>query len=304
MAKNYKKIILGTAQLGMNYGFCRNGLYKSKKNLKKILNYAYKNNIGYLDTARSYKFSEKNIGEFHKENKINKQFKIITKLSSLSKIKKKNLKNKLLKDISLSLFFLKKKKIDIILIHNFKDLQKHKLHLLKYLNEMKKKKLIKEIGVSVYKPNEALECLKFKNIKHIQIPFNILDQRWTKKIFLNKVKLREDVKIHVRSIFLRGLLINELKYWPKWFKKRSNAIENLEFFKKKFKMINKIELCLAYVKSFNWVNYIVIGVNSLEQLKDTIKLKRKRKLTYSQRLLVISKMKNIADNRIILPYKW
>ena len=69
-------------------------------------------------------------------------------------------------------------------------------------------------------------------------------------------------------------------------------------------MINKIELCLAYVKSFNWVNYIVIGVNSLEQLKDTIKLKRKRKLTYSQRLLVISKMKNIADNRIILPYKW
>ena len=32
-----KKIILGTAQLGMNYGLCKNNLYKSDKNIIQIL---------------------------------------------------------------------------------------------------------------------------------------------------------------------------------------------------------------------------------------------------------------------------
>ena len=42
MAKNNQKIVLGTAQIGMDYGFCKNKLYKSKKNIFKILDYAKK----------------------------------------------------------------------------------------------------------------------------------------------------------------------------------------------------------------------------------------------------------------------
>ena len=63
-----KKIILGTAQLGMNYGLCKNNLYKSDKNIIQILNYARNKRIQYLDTARAYGLSEANIGQYHCKN--------------------------------------------------------------------------------------------------------------------------------------------------------------------------------------------------------------------------------------------
>ena len=76
------------------------------------------------------------------------------------------------------------------------------------MSEIKKINLFNELGVSVYSPKEALICLKNKNIKHIQIPFNIIDQRWLKKNFLKQLKSRPDVKIHARSVFLRGVILN------------------------------------------------------------------------------------------------
>ena len=119
-----KKIILGTAQLGMNYGLCKNNLYKSDKNIIQILNYARNKRIQYLDTARAYGLSEANIGQYHCKNNKTKGFKIVTKLSNLSKISKKNLKREVFKCVISSLFFLRKPKIDILLIHNFRDLIK------------------------------------------------------------------------------------------------------------------------------------------------------------------------------------
>ena len=53
----------------------------------------------------------------------------------------------------------------------------------------------------------------FKNIDVVQIPHNILDQRWGNKDF---IKLRKNkIKIVIRSIFLQGLLTSDDIIWPK-----------------------------------------------------------------------------------------
>ena len=52
------KIILGTAQLGLDYGFTNNsGKPKLNKSLE-IIKYALDNNINTFDTARAYGDSE------------------------------------------------------------------------------------------------------------------------------------------------------------------------------------------------------------------------------------------------------
>ena len=63
-----------------------------------------KKNIDYLDTARSYNVSEQNIGKYHNQRKPINKFRVITKLSYLSKIKKR-FKNKLLNDIFFRFIF-------------------------------------------------------------------------------------------------------------------------------------------------------------------------------------------------------
>ena len=71
-----------------------------------------------------------------------------------------------------------------------------------------------------------------------------------------------------------------------------------------------------YKKSLNWFplehgnflsnkhDFIVVGINSLKQLQKVNEMNNKKTLNPNQRSFVISKMKEIANNRILLPYKW
>ena len=57
------KLILGTAQFGMNYGITNQHGQIEKPQISQILKYAYKNNILTLDTAEAYNNSEVAIGK-------------------------------------------------------------------------------------------------------------------------------------------------------------------------------------------------------------------------------------------------
>ena len=52
----------------------------------------------------------------------------------------------------------------------------------------------------------------FKKIETIQLPLNILDNRWFGD--LDKIK-RKNIRIIVRSIFLQGILTSKNIKWPK-----------------------------------------------------------------------------------------
>jgi len=75
---------------------------------------------------------------------------------------------------------------------------------------------IGEIGASVYSPEEALRSLGDPRITQLQIPFNLLDQRWLEPEFQRAAAERPDLLIHARSVFLQGLLLSEPGRWPSW----------------------------------------------------------------------------------------
>ena len=65
----YQKIVLGTAQFGMNYGISNQVGKIKTTNITKILNFLKKENINLIDTANNYKKSEKEIGKYCKKYK-------------------------------------------------------------------------------------------------------------------------------------------------------------------------------------------------------------------------------------------
>lgn len=297
-----KQLVLGTAQFGGRYGFKKNSIFNNKKKINKILSLALNSGIKYLDTAQSYGKSENYIGYFN-QKKQNKKFKLITKLHpNLSKDKDSY---KIINSFFfLSLKKLKVKKIEVFFIHDFSDLKKYKLKLIKNLVELKKKKLINDIGVSVYNPKDFYYALKYKEIKHFQIPFNYLDKRWGGKFFIKKINKRPEIKIHVRSIFLRGILLAQKKYWPSWFKKSNIFVDKIEIICKELNL-NKLELCFAYVKSFKWVDFILFGIDNINHLKEIIKASKIKKLKKNN----VKKINNLFANynyekRILTPFLW
>ena len=100
MKKNLNNLILGGAQISSTkYGIVNHSSIK-KGELKKIINFAQKNKINFIDTAKSYKNSERIIGD------LNNKFNIITKINILNN---KNISEKsIINSIEDSLIKLKK----------------------------------------------------------------------------------------------------------------------------------------------------------------------------------------------------
>jgi aryl-alcohol dehydrogenase-like predicted oxidoreductase len=282
------KLVIGSAQLGMNYGLFNNKKI-SLKEFKKIEDIILKSKINFIDTATSYGDSEKIIGNSKLRN-----LHILTKIKLPDK-KNINVKIWLLKEISKSLSKLKIKKIYGVLIHNYKDLLgKYGKNYLLSLQELKRKKIIKKIGISVYDPLEIKKILKFWKPDLIQIPLNPLDNRILNSGLIDILK-RVRVKIFARSIFLQGLLINEDSSFAinKKYKILLNKFKNWCYKNN----VSLLEGCLHFVKQFKKIDYIVVGFNNYNQLKEIIEVFKKKQI-------IVPRKFSTSKINLIDPRKW
>lgn len=280
------KLILGTAQFGMNYGI-NNKIGEIQKNeIIKILNFCKKNNINHFDTASGYGESENKLGNYLKKN--NNNFKIITKYS----LKKKSIIKQ----------FYETKKLtgqvpDIVLAHSYKDYIS--ANFQEMLNYLIKEFNLKKYGVSLYEPNEYFKILKVKIPKIIQVPINIFDKRFLEKKIISSIK-KNKIEVHARSIFLQGLLYVEKKKIYKYFKNVKKVFEkatNLAVDEN----LSLAQLSLLWVYKKKDINKIVLGIDSLSQLKENVGILQKR--TQNKTILEIDKI-NLHKNTIIKPNLW
>jgi hypothetical protein len=282
------KLVIGSAQLGMNYGLFNNKKINSKE-FKKIEKLVLISKINFIDTAISYGNSENIIG-----NSKLKKLNIITKIK-LPRKKNIHIRNWVSKKISRSLIKLKINKIYGVLIHNYKDLLgKNGKNYLLSLQELKRKKIIKKIGISVYNPQEIKKIWKFWKPDLIQAPFNPLDNRILDSGWINILK-KFKVKIFVRSIFLQGLLINENSSFA--INKNSKIILN-KFRNWCYKNnVSLLQACLHFIKQFKKIDYLVVGFNNYNQLKEIIDVFKKKQINIPRKFF--TKKINLID-----PRKW
>lgn len=284
------KIALGTANFGQKYGLTRKNI-NSNKEIEKILKFSNKSIIKLIDTSDNYGSSETLLG-----NNNLKSFKIITKLKiSVNEKKSDNLENIVFKKIEDSLSKLNIKKLYAILLHNSDDLKGDKKHkLIKVLKKLKKKNLVSKIGVSIYDPKELDFIWPFWKPDIVQCPFNIVDKRIYESGWLNKLK-RNKIEIHVRSIFLQGLLLKDKKSIPKKFKNCENIFKKLGNYCKN-KNISKMQACINFIKSFKKISYVIIGFENIDQIKKTIKYFNKNQKKYPSLIC--------NDAKLINPRLW
>ncbi|MDC1091452.1 aldo/keto reductase [Candidatus Pelagibacter ubique] len=281
---NTNKIIIGVTQFGMPYGIMNKFSFNRKKKLKQILNFSKKKKIQTLYTSKYYGDSNKLLG-----NENLNFFKIITKFKC----------NDLLKsDFKLELNNQKKnfkKNKMILMLDGFEKLDyKKSLKIYNILLNLKKDKYIIKFGYSIY---------NFKNLKKIcknfkpdilQCPFSVFDRRLEKgKLFqfLNNNK----IEIHVRSIFLQGLLtVNPEKLPRKFFKWKKN-FEKFNNHMSTYKVSN-LSGCLNFVQNNKYVDKILIGVDNINQLEEILKVKTNKKIKFRNF--------DIKDEKLINPARW
>lgn len=139
--------------------------------------------------------------------------------------------------------------------------------LINRLEALKKQQLIEKTAFSVSRP-EALDWL----LQHcqpdiVQLPVNILDQRFLHSGHLNHLKSRQ-IEVHARDILLQGVLLDPLHLHP-WFwplKKRMSQYH--DFLVKEG--LTPLEGALNFVTALPQVDYALVGVHSPDQLSEMV----------------------------------
>ena len=98
--------------------------------------------------------------------------------------------------------------IDLVQLHCPPLEQYSKPETFELMDEIVKKGKISNYGVSVYNLSEAYEAMKYKNVKSIQLVFNIFRQKPIEK-FLNLAK-KNNIAVIARGPLASGLLGGEI----------------------------------------------------------------------------------------------
>tara|TARA_A100001388_G_scaffold277560_1_gene269499 strand:- start:9902 stop:10795 length:894 start_codon:yes stop_codon:yes gene_type:complete len=275
------ELALGTAQFGLNYGITnQKGIITENESLE-ILKLASGYGLKFIDTAQNYGYSEEILGKtFPKNNK----FRVVTKMKSINlKPSTKDI-DKWEKNFFLSLKNLNLNKLDSFLLHDSSDFKKpYGKELINWLISLKKRNLIRRIGVSIYSVEE-LQHIPINLIEIIQLPLSIYDQRLIRNGTLETL-ISKGIAVHVRSIFLQGLLLQESNIWPSFL--TSEFISHHREFTKEISKIGSTALIetLNFALRLN-VEAVVVGISSLSDFQNILK-------TYN--LLKTDKLKHIED---------
>ncbi len=282
-------LVLGTAQFGFDYGINNKNGKIAQNEINKILNYAYDDDISILDTASAYGDSESVLGKAIHE--LNKSFSVITKYPAKQSGSPLLWIDKSLQQLNLS-------RVYGYLFHSYETFQAHPEYIEDFI-KIKEKGKAQKTGFSLYYPSEA-EYIINNDIPCdiVQIPYNIFDQRFIPILPVLKSK---NIEIYARSVFLQGLFFIPIEDLDIHF---SQVKENLKYLHK-FVHDNNLNIssaCLGYVNANKYIDKIVIGIDSLNNLMtniDNFKIVKKINVDYSP-----LKKLSIDDEQIILPFNW
>ena len=257
------KLILGTVQFGLNYGINNTIGKMSEKKIFELLEAAYDLGIKTLDTAEGYGNAHSIISNFHRQSK--KRFSIITKYSSSNF----DYPIDLVERIQFHCSNFNVNYLEGYMFHSYNDFKMNINNDQNVLDNIKNSGLVKKIGVSVYSNDEIEDLLNFKNINLIQLPFNLFDNEYQRKEILEKARKR-NIEIHSRSVFLQGLFFKDVNTLANCFFPLKNNLSELSLILNN-NNISIETLALNYPLNKTYVDKVIIGVDSLEQLKNNIK---------------------------------
>jgi aryl-alcohol dehydrogenase-like predicted oxidoreductase len=250
-----KSIILGTVQLGTTYGI-RNKSFglamPSSGEAHEILDCAYENGIRHFDTARDYGVAEEVIGGWPLKSRAH----ILTKLKNAESLTQAE------EIFGRSLEALGLREIYSLSLHLFEECLRD--HNLKILEHLKRCRLIRHTGISIYNTHEIYHVVKYTDIELIQSPFNVLDHYGLRGEAFANAK-RNGRMIHVRSVFLQGLLLMDPEGIP----------PHLEALRDPVRALSRVateagcgvrDFCIAYVMNTPDLDGVIIGVDNKAEL--------------------------------------
>lgn len=299
--KELTKLVLGTVQLGLDYGIANQDGKPGEEESLELLEKAWAGGITAFDTAPAYGSSESLLGKFIASEKGRSEcVTIITKaLVPAGAANQKLSPTELMKEQLLqSLENLGVNKIDYYLLHNPANMEDPDLMDTLFL--LKDQGLIAEPGVSVYSVAEAREAVK-RGLRVLQAPVNIFDRRFIDPPLLHWFK-EQGATLMARSVFLQGLFFIDPEQLPPGVEKAEPYLKQLRQICQQ-ENITVQEMALKFVDRIDAVDHIIIGTDNQAQLTANLQALKGPALPESLMVLLEKTFGSVPD-RLTDPRKW
>ncbi|NER34637.1 MAG: aldo/keto reductase [Oscillatoria sp. SIO1A7] len=285
-----KKLALGTAQFGLDYGIANQKGKIGSGVAADILEYAQSSGIDTLDTAIAYGDSEQCLGEIGVSS-----WNVVSKLPEIP-VGTTNIDYWVKQSVDNSLQRLKISQLYGLLLHRPQQLLSPEGQAIyQSLNLIKAQGLVDKIGISIYNQTEIETLFNEFSWDLIQAPFNVLDRTLESSGWLSRLK-GLGVEIHVRSVFLQGLLLMNPLTRPTYFQRWQSLWQRWENWLAD-NSLTPLQGCLGCVISNPEIDRVVVGVDSLIQLQEII-------ATTTEKLLILPDDLCSDDSDLINPARW
>lgn len=284
------RLALGTAQFGLPYGVANQVERVTRSEAERILDHAWSAGLETLDTAIAYGDSEQRLGEIGVG-----QWHVISKLPPVPE-SCTNVAGWVRESVAASLSRLKVKKLRGLLLHRPQQLLSAPGQTLyAALDAVKTQGLVEKIGVSIYGPEELDALWPHFHFDLVQAPFNILDRRLSTTGWLTRLK-QVGTEVHVRSVFLQGLLLMHSASRPSYFQRWQPLWAQWHQWLAD-KNLTPLQACLCFVLAQRQIDRVIVGVDSLKHLQDILAVAEETGIEPPANLIS-------ADLDLINPSKW
>lgn len=255
------QLILGTVQFGLDYGITNSSGEIPDQVVQQMLVFAEEHDIRIFDTAADYGNSQYRLGQLAPIGNSNRY---VTKFSLPTDGSSPTHENV----YSDSMKLLQVEKLHGVLFHKLEDLRESRLEkTLEILRAGRDAGILSKIGVSIYNRADLELALEvFPDLDLLQLPANVLDMNLLESDEVHKLKSR-GVEIHVRSVFLQGLLLTSPSQLSDFFEPLKPALIKLQNVAAKTGK-SVLELVLAKIRHHRYVDAVLVGATTLGELTE------------------------------------
>ena len=254
------KLALGTVQFGQSYGVANKAGQIPAAGATAILEYAASIGNNMLDTAAGYGNSEQRLGEIGILD-----WQVVSKIPAVPD-GCGDISGWVTECVQSSLQRLGLPRLYALLLHKPQQLLgANGGQIYGALQQLRETGLVQKIGASIYAPAELDDLCRRYEFDVVQAPFNLLDRRLIESGWMSRLA-NSGVELHVRSIFLQGLLLMpssdrpaKFNRWQAHWSAYSDWLRSAE--------LTPLQACVRHSLSFPEVTRVIVGVDNSDQLR-------------------------------------
>jgi aryl-alcohol dehydrogenase-like predicted oxidoreductase len=285
-----ERVALGTAQFGLRYGIANRSGQVPPDEAAAVVELARAHGVDTVDTAIAYGESESCLGRIGMSG-----WRIVSKVPPVP-IDCVDVSAWVEQCLQESLARLGLPRLYGFLLHRPSQLLgREGPELYRRLVDIRRRGLVAKIGVSVYDPTELDLLLPRFAFDLVQAPFNVLDRRLADSGWLSRLH-STGVEVHVRSVFLQGLLLMPAGERPAWCRAWQPLWDSWHRWLEE-QHASALDACLGFVLSHAEVGRVIVGVDGLAQLREIL-------ASCWRRVPLAPPSLGSTDPELINPSKW